>query len=155
MRKRGFHTEAGQYVFINVPSVALFEWHPFTLTSVSLCVGLQSNTQASTHTWPTCSLQKRTTSVSTFALLGTGPRNSPGSLDRVTMASSRHGNCQCRYHKGACMEDLLGHYLVFPFQSIAVDGPFGTASEVGWRDKSKQCALYVWAFMALGDTCIA
>ncbi|KAL5457610.1 hypothetical protein EMCRGX_G034885 [Ephydatia muelleri] len=33
MKKRGFTTEAGQYVFINVPSVALFEWHPFTLTS--------------------------------------------------------------------------------------------------------------------------
>ncbi|KAL5457609.1 hypothetical protein EMCRGX_G034884 [Ephydatia muelleri] len=33
MRKKGFHTEAGQYVFINVPSVAYFEWHPFTLTS--------------------------------------------------------------------------------------------------------------------------
>ena len=41
MKKRGFTTEAGQYVFINVPSVALFEWHPFTLTSVSLLVYLQ------------------------------------------------------------------------------------------------------------------
>ena len=35
MRSRGFYAEAGQYVFINVPSVAYFEWHPFTLTSVS------------------------------------------------------------------------------------------------------------------------
>lgn len=33
MRQKGFFAEAGQYVFINVPSVAYFEWHPFTLTS--------------------------------------------------------------------------------------------------------------------------
>ena len=36
MRSKGFFAEAGQYVFVNVPSVALFEWHPFTLTSVSI-----------------------------------------------------------------------------------------------------------------------
>ena len=35
MRSKGFFAEAGQYVFLNVPSAALFEWHPFTLTSVS------------------------------------------------------------------------------------------------------------------------
>ncbi len=35
MRRKGFFAEAGQYVFINVPSVAFLEWHPFTLTSVS------------------------------------------------------------------------------------------------------------------------
>ena len=35
MKSKGFFAEAGQYVFINVPSVAFFEWHPFTLTSVS------------------------------------------------------------------------------------------------------------------------
>lgn len=33
MRRKGFFAEAGQYVFINVPSAAYFEWHPFTLTS--------------------------------------------------------------------------------------------------------------------------
>lgn len=33
MKSKGFFAEAGQYVFINVPSVAFFEWHPFTLTS--------------------------------------------------------------------------------------------------------------------------
>ena len=35
MRSKGFFADAGQYVFVNVPSAALFEWHPFTLTSVS------------------------------------------------------------------------------------------------------------------------
>ena len=35
MRSKGFFADAGQYVFVNVPSVAFFEWHPFTLTSVS------------------------------------------------------------------------------------------------------------------------
>ena len=34
--KRGFHAEVGQYVFLNCPKVALFEWHPMTLTSVSV-----------------------------------------------------------------------------------------------------------------------
>ncbi|CAI8022398.1 Cytochrome b-245 heavy chain, partial [Geodia barretti] len=33
MRSKGFFADAGQYVFVNVPSAALFEWHPFTLTS--------------------------------------------------------------------------------------------------------------------------
>jgi NADPH oxidase len=33
MRRKGFHAEAGQYVFLNCPRVAFFEWHPFTLTS--------------------------------------------------------------------------------------------------------------------------
>ena len=35
-RKKGFHSEVGQYVFLNCPKVALFEWHPMTLTSVSV-----------------------------------------------------------------------------------------------------------------------
>lgn len=35
-RKKGFHAEVGQYVFLNCPKVALFEWHPMTLTSVSV-----------------------------------------------------------------------------------------------------------------------
>ena len=35
-RKKGFHAEGGQYVFLNCPKVALFEWHPMTLTSVSV-----------------------------------------------------------------------------------------------------------------------
>ena len=35
-RKKGFHSEVGQYVFLNCPKVALFEWHPMTLTSVSI-----------------------------------------------------------------------------------------------------------------------
>ena len=39
-RKKGFHAEVGQYVFLNCPKVALFEWHPMTLTSVSLMITL-------------------------------------------------------------------------------------------------------------------
>lgn len=34
MKKRGFQAEAGQYVFLQVPEIRFFEWHPFTLTSV-------------------------------------------------------------------------------------------------------------------------
>jgi NADPH oxidase len=33
MKKKGFHAEAGQYVFLQVPEIRFFEWHPFTLTS--------------------------------------------------------------------------------------------------------------------------
>ncbi|XP_062511331.1 uncharacterized protein LOC134187231 [Corticium candelabrum] len=33
LKRKGFHSEAGQYVFIQVPEIRLFEWHPFTLTS--------------------------------------------------------------------------------------------------------------------------
>ncbi|CAM9826458.1 unnamed protein product [Scytosiphon promiscuus] len=31
--QRGMLHEAGQYVFINVPSISLLEWHPFTIAS--------------------------------------------------------------------------------------------------------------------------
>ncbi|KAJ6644700.1 hypothetical protein lerEdw1_013639, partial [Lerista edwardsae] len=33
MKKRGFKMEAGQYVFLQCPSISWLEWHPFTLTS--------------------------------------------------------------------------------------------------------------------------
>lgn len=33
MKRRWFHAEVGQYIFINVPSASVLEWHPFTLTS--------------------------------------------------------------------------------------------------------------------------
>uniref|UniRef100_A0A8C7XGJ5 NADPH oxidase 2 n=1 Tax=Oryzias sinensis TaxID=183150 RepID=A0A8C7XGJ5_9TELE len=33
MKKKGFHMEVGQYVFIQCPSISRLEWHPFTLTS--------------------------------------------------------------------------------------------------------------------------
>ncbi|KAJ2810658.1 hypothetical protein H4S07_002548 [Coemansia furcata] len=33
MEKRGMKFQVGQYAYINVPSISLLEWHPFTLTS--------------------------------------------------------------------------------------------------------------------------
>lgn len=33
MKKHGFKMGAGQYVFLQCPSVSQLEWHPFTLTS--------------------------------------------------------------------------------------------------------------------------
>ncbi|CAK6980106.1 cytochrome b-245 heavy chain [Scomber scombrus] len=33
MKRKGFHMEVGQYVFIKCPSISRLEWHPFTLTS--------------------------------------------------------------------------------------------------------------------------
>ncbi|XP_077200222.1 NADPH oxidase 3 [Paroedura picta] len=33
MKKRGFKMAAGQYIFLQCPSVSQLEWHPFTLTS--------------------------------------------------------------------------------------------------------------------------
>ena len=33
MKRRWFHPEVGQYIFINVPSASVLEWHPFTMTS--------------------------------------------------------------------------------------------------------------------------
>ncbi|CAL8275668.1 unnamed protein product [Arctogadus glacialis] len=33
MKRKGFRMEAGQYVFIQCPSISALEWHPFTLTS--------------------------------------------------------------------------------------------------------------------------
>jgi len=40
MRKKGFHAEVGQYVFIQCQSLSHLEWHPFTLTSVSVMCSL-------------------------------------------------------------------------------------------------------------------
>ncbi|XP_068705998.1 cytochrome b-245 heavy chain-like [Montipora foliosa] len=33
MRKKGFHHDAGQYIFLKCPKLSHLEWHPFTLTS--------------------------------------------------------------------------------------------------------------------------
>ncbi|KAJ8350435.1 hypothetical protein SKAU_G00255650 [Synaphobranchus kaupii] len=33
MKRKGFHMEVGQYVFLQCPSISQLEWHPFTLTS--------------------------------------------------------------------------------------------------------------------------
>ncbi|KAJ2723572.1 hypothetical protein GGI07_002527 [Coemansia sp. Benny D115] len=33
IERRGMHFEVGQFVYINIPSISLLEWHPFTLTS--------------------------------------------------------------------------------------------------------------------------
>lgn len=33
MRKKGFHAEVGQYIFVHCPELSFLEWHPFTLTS--------------------------------------------------------------------------------------------------------------------------
>lgn len=33
IKKEKTTTRAGQYIFINVPEVSYFQWHPFTLTS--------------------------------------------------------------------------------------------------------------------------
>uniref|UniRef100_A0A7S3PPL8 Calmodulin n=1 Tax=Aplanochytrium stocchinoi TaxID=215587 RepID=A0A7S3PPL8_9STRA len=33
LERNGLDYKAGQYVFLNVPEISLFEWHPFTLTS--------------------------------------------------------------------------------------------------------------------------
>ena len=31
--KENFHYKPGQYLFMNVPSVSRFQWHPFTISS--------------------------------------------------------------------------------------------------------------------------
>jgi len=33
IKKKGFKMLSGQYVFVCVPEIALYQWHPFTLTS--------------------------------------------------------------------------------------------------------------------------
>lgn len=33
MKKKGFHHDAGQYIFLKCPKLSHLEWHPFTLTS--------------------------------------------------------------------------------------------------------------------------
>eukprot|EP00128_Syssomonas_multiformis_P015060 Colp12_sorted_trinity150504_noHs@17901 len=33
MKRKGFKAMAGQYIFVNIPEISQFEWHPFTLTS--------------------------------------------------------------------------------------------------------------------------
>lgn len=33
MRRKFFRQDVGQYIFVNIPSISLLEWHPFTLTS--------------------------------------------------------------------------------------------------------------------------
>ena len=32
-RPKGFRFHVGDYVYVNIPSVAKYEWHPFTISS--------------------------------------------------------------------------------------------------------------------------
>lgn len=32
-RPKNFKFKAGDYVFLNIPDIALYEWHPFTISS--------------------------------------------------------------------------------------------------------------------------
>ena len=63
-RKKGFHAEVGQYVFLNCPKVALFEWHPMTLTSVSAPI----NAHLICHDNKFYRLLRKTTLVCTYVL---------------------------------------------------------------------------------------
>ena len=116
MRKKGFHAEAGQYVFINIPSVALFEWHPFTLTSVSLMCTWPSIHPSSSylHPWLVPRHLKKIISLPTFELWGTGPKKLQNSLGLVVMASRNPLNCLCECACGLlemCCQEVYGHLL--------------------------------------------
>lgn len=38
IKKEKTTTRAGQYIFINVPEVSYWQWHPFTLTRYASCI---------------------------------------------------------------------------------------------------------------------
>ncbi|KAJ1987400.1 hypothetical protein GGI25_000774 [Coemansia spiralis] len=45
MERRGMNFQCGQYIYLNVPSISLLEWHPFTLTSAP------EEDELSVHIW--------------------------------------------------------------------------------------------------------
>ncbi|KAJ2080510.1 hypothetical protein H4R24_003030 [Coemansia sp. RSA 988] len=45
IERRGMHFQVGQYIYLNVPSISMLEWHPFTLTSAP------EEDELSVHIW--------------------------------------------------------------------------------------------------------
>ncbi|XP_056287401.1 cytochrome b-245 heavy chain [Pseudoliparis swirei] len=89
MKRKGFHMEVGQYVFIQCPSVSALEWHPFTLTSAP------EEDYFSAH---------------------------------IRIAGDW---TQALYE--ACMGDNTEPQEAWKLPKLAIDGPFGTASEDVFR----------------------
>ena len=125
-RKKGFHSEVGQYVFLNCPKVALFEWHPMTLTSVSVSQLILTYLCDNKF----YRLLKRITLVCTFVLWETG----------LVCESYVYYNVSHMlfFIPTAQLSKALGigrgeQTQAWQLPSIAVDGPFGTASEVSFR----------------------
>ena len=46
-RPPGFNFEPGQYILINIPDIAVFEWHPFTISSAPEQDDVMSNQECS------------------------------------------------------------------------------------------------------------
>ncbi|KAM3857061.1 NADPH oxidase 2-like [Diretmus argenteus] len=89
MKKKGFHMEVGQYVFIQCPSVSRLEWHPFTLTSA--------------------------------------PEE-----DHFTAHIRIVGDWTQGLYE-ACVGDKAAPQEAWELPKVAIDGPFGTASEDVFR----------------------
>ena len=123
-RKRGFHAEVGQYVFLNCPKVAFFEWHPMTLTSVRV-LQLMLMCICSNKFYR---LLRRITLVCTYVLWETGLVCGPYMyyiVNHMLFSSLAQLSKALGVGRGDTTQ-------AWQLPSIAVDGPFGTASEVSF-----------------------
>ncbi|KAK1876756.1 Cytochrome b-245 heavy chain [Dissostichus eleginoides] len=98
MKRKGFHMEVGQYVFIQCPSVSRLEWHPFTLTSAP------EEDYFSAH----------------IRIVGTGRRLCTRPAPGTRRSRRTPGSCPSMTSRGGGRR---------AGGKLAIDGPFGTASE--------------------------
>ncbi|KAJ1982836.1 hypothetical protein H4R33_004954 [Dimargaris cristalligena] len=119
IRKDFWHSQAGQYIFINCPEVSLHQWHPFTLTSspeekfISIHMRVVGNWTRAFAIRLGCELVDRKQTK------GRAKLQRPHVVNAIESSTSTQFTSAGR---------------VFPTQShtlpqVLIDGPFGCASE--------------------------
>jgi NADPH oxidase 2 len=112
MYKEKTKQKAGQYIFLNVPAVSAWQYHPFTLTSapeedhLSIHVRMVGNFTKELGKMLGCTDPKTTTGTNARLV---GPQRAFTVMNRKANGANAHGP------------------QLFP--NISIDGPFSTASE--------------------------
>ncbi|KAI5475801.1 hypothetical protein MNV49_000812 [Pseudohyphozyma bogoriensis] len=121
IKKEKTTTRAGQYIFLNVPEISYFQWHPFTLTSAP------EEDYISVHIreFPVFSRHRLDHSL----MLTTLPAGIVGDFTRALALA-----LGCNLDKKGEKEGDRGAEVVNPpvnkvLPRVMVDGPFGSASE--------------------------
>ncbi|NXJ83045.1 NOX5 oxidase, partial [Trogon melanurus] len=110
-RPRFFHYEPGDYVYLNIPAIATYEWHPFTISSAP--------EQQETLWLHIRSLGQWTTKLYEYFQQLESPSPEPKPLSR-SLREKRHRG-QMFQHPGTAGSVPFAH-----LSQCYIDGPYGT-----------------------------